>query len=467
MKIAKEEIPTHPVEYLPEADIAALPVLPMTQSADGTWCCDGESTQDGTPSTDNPIPITNTYPAGTYKAICGDKTYKVVLDDDLRSVPGVADRVTIDAGRGKLKIEKGIGYIESYTDETVETVYMSSTGELTEGATVIYQLATPTTTQSIQVQLLTIQSGRSAQILNTVNDKADFLKVGGDSWQLMQDEIKDADGNVTQPKMPSPEYQSDINDVEGTLRSCGWNLIDIDKLPNKFCNVNGNVFTTVGNHIDWIKLDFRSKEHTRYSISLNDMNIIDTGEAHNVNHYGFQVKITYTDGTIRSIYVTQSFKIYTTLDNKTIKKIEINNPWGVIAQYKQFQICESINGKSKPYDRHRGNSITLPKLRGLPDGTRDTLCVDRRNKRAWVERKVGLVESYNGESVGDLFMSNTGELSTGAVVHYKLATPVIEELPYSDYLLEMCQYETNINFVDCNENLNPEITAIVKTLGNL
>ena len=705
MKIAKEEIPTHPVEYLPEDDISALPVLPMTQSADGTWYCDGENTQvvqeqgknlfdvrdydgfpdyysvsdgklkvlkadnavissregvkliagntytlstnspcqivicngvnsikSGTtpqtficpdsgkvsisfrsninaqypiivdnvqlelgseatpyepfrpkmPSPDYPSPIVNTYPAGTYKAVCGDKVYKVVLDDDLRSVHGVADRVVIDAGRGKLKIEKGIGYIESYTDESVETVYMSSTGELTEGATVIYQLATPTTHQFIPTQLVTIQSGRSAQLLNTVNDKADYLKVGGDSWQLVQEKganfldnnpakwkigyfiswhpaegtawaygrsmdkacieipvspntkygffnsdtenywisgivesdndglgyvshvfysdislnvdrysfistsnttklvfqlstIPDSDGNYPditddfirdmqitlengepteytafQPAMPSPEYQSEIKDVDGTLRSCGWNYYSGSDIEGTQNNNSGTIQTIPpGTYTFMADVESSDTDNTKCFIlfyngttMLNGV-IIGRGK-------GAQTTVTISENVTK-------FTCYASNSNL--------NSLGDTFSFKNIQITQGTT--TKPYDRHRGNSITLPTLRGLPDGTRDMLYADRKAKRAWVERKVGLVESYNGESVGDVFMSNTGELSTGAVVHYKLATPVIEELPYSDYLLDTWQYETNINFVDCNENLNPEITAIVKTLGNL
>lgn len=462
---SNQQVVTHPVEHIPASVLSALPELPMTQSADGTYFCDGESTQDGTPSPDNPIPITNTYPAGTYKAVCGDKMYKVVLDDDLRSVPGVSDMVVIDAAKGMMRVERKIDTVRIYgtkgiwledyiyyankipfgilkevseakrpycthfsfalkEKETVTVNNFTNSGDglfeirndvfesldalktfFDENEVIVqYILTTPTTHQSIPTQLVTISTGQSVQIVNTVNDKVDYLAVKGDSWQLMQNKIVDEDGNVTQPAMPSPEYPSEIVSVGG-------------------------------------------------------------------------------------------------------KMVSTNN-------------C--LGGK----DKLRGNSITLPTLRGLPDGTRDVLYVDRKAKRAWVERKVGheildgtelwgtsywskmcvnqnelrkavkgtaysthfhhtdTINTYadrenavfaEGQAIGfgydgdvdafKTFLQNQYANGTPLTAIYALAEPVIEELPYSDYLLEMCQYETNINFADCNENLIPKIEVGCKVLG--
>ena len=635
---SNQQVVTHPVEHLTADDIASLPELPMMQADDGTWYCDGESTQettkgyqlfdkstaqdgfiksDGTvesvtwikhtdyikvsgsyvcmhhcisttgalgyiafydseknfmsgsvqlvdeknpdnpvtvdipenavyfrcnvqtdlldtaiitvdyvpaemeyepytggkpsPNHDYPSPITNTYPAGTYKAICGDKVYKVVLDDDLRSVPNYADRVVIDTGRGLMWVERKVNsaefdgsddenwwqYIDSNgfiisidsmvignrsnaycshftnSNKEISGVYeqgfWSGVGnnrfyiiEVSELATTVdewkswlssnpvtvhYILATPTTHQSIPTQLVTISTGKSAQILNTVNDKADFLKVRGDSWQLVQDEIVDEDGNVTQPAIPSPEYPSEIKDVGGTLRSSGWNYYsgsDIEGTQNN----NSGIIQTIqpGTYTFMADVESSDTDNTKCFIlfyngttMLNGV-IISRGK-------GAQTTVTLSD------YVTK-FTCYASNSNL--------NSLGDTFSFRNIQITKGDT--TRPYDRHRGNSITLPTLRGLPDGTRDVLYVDRKARRAWVERKVGLVESYNGESVGDLFMSNTGELSTGAVVHYKLATPVTEELPYSDYLLDTCQWETNL-FVDCDSHLVPEIEIGCKILG--
>lgn len=73
-------------------------------------------------------------------------------------------------------------------------------------------------------------------------------------------------------------------------------------------------------------------------------------------------------------------------------------------------------------------AVTLPVLRAIP-GTdiRDTL--EYVGVGQWqVTRRVGVIDSYAGESVGATWASSTGQLTTGAVVWYALATPTTETL---------------------------------------
>lgn len=44
-------------------------------------------------------------------------------------------------------------------------------------------------------------------------------------------------------------------------------------------------------------------------------------------------------------------------------------------------------------------------------------------------QNIGQIASYNGEGVGDVWMSSTGQLTTGANVIYQLATPIVTDLP--------------------------------------
>ena len=70
-------------------------------------------------------------------------------------------------------------------------------------------------------------------------------------------------------------------------------------------------------------------------------------------------------------------------------------------------------------------------LAALPDGTHDTLSIDSAG-HVVIENRVGYIASYNGESVGSVYISTTGELSTGASVYYKLATPTTIDMGYID-----------------------------------
>nr|DAY82841.1 MAG TPA: hypothetical protein [Caudoviricetes sp.] len=71
-------------------------------------------------------------------------------------------------------------------------------------------------------------------------------------------------------------------------------------------------------------------------------------------------------------------------------------------------------------------TVTLPVLRAIPGS-------DIRDEMAYigggqwqVTRRVGVIDSYAGESVGNTWASSTGQLTTGAVVWYALATPATE-----------------------------------------
>lgn len=604
MNLAMCEVPVHPVQFLSVAELEALPELVMTQDSDGTYYCDGESIQDGTPSPDNPVPIVNTYPADTYKAICGDKTYKVTLDDDLRSVPGVADRVRIDAGKGVCWVERKVvqKYFSEFNNiqferEKENTIVFNTTNNipkpsekeclcthftaqkdgdvptikiLPEYHTTIYfalyktdastleELKTwiaennpyllyciaPTTHQSVPTQLTTISSGRSVTIPNTVNDAVDMLAVKGDSWQLVQKEITDEEGNVTQPTMPSPEYPSEIVSVDGEMGSCGWNIADITGFSATVGNVNeltnnygtkistteptNKLIVTQTPNNDYgassfyngyviVKLKNKMIAGRKYIVSF-DIDI--TANPLNADFIlimangidGFRIKLQ-ENGKHRATVIWNAYSSRNYLEIRCM---------GMSFILSNIQITEET--QERPYDRHRGNSITLPVLRSLPDGTADVLHVDRAAKRAWVERCVGVVEfdgsededwgavstgyyvvikgavrknhapicnRYNGYAYAGVYIDNkvcinynsafvlldSNNLSgmseedlkawlsqNPLTVHYQLKEPTIEELPYSDYLLQTAQYETNIH-IDCDEHLEPEISAKVKVLG--
>ena len=83
-----------------------------------------------------------------------------------------------------------------------------------------------------------------------------------------------------------------------------------------------------------------------------------------------------------------------------------------------------------------GDDVTPIDLQGnvlasLPDGTHDRLLVDSAG-HCVIENTVGHIASYNGESVGDVWLSSTGQLTTDADVYYKIATAQTIDLGYID-----------------------------------
>ena len=64
-----------------------------------------------TPSPTIPSSIVNTYKAGTYQTVIENKLYTFTLNDDLRSVGDVADRLWLDITNNIAEVEKKIGKI--------------------------------------------------------------------------------------------------------------------------------------------------------------------------------------------------------------------------------------------------------------------------------------------------------------------------------------------------------------------
>lgn len=73
-------------------------------------------------------------------------------------------------------------------------------------------------------------------------------------------------------------------------------------------------------------------------------------------------------------------------------------------------------------------------------------------------RRIGYIASYNGESVGGIYMSTTGELSTGASVIYVLPTPVVT--PLSNTGLDSVVIGTGTNTASASDSPQIELSFI-------
>lgn len=110
---------------------------------------------------------------------------------------------------------------------------------------------------------------------------------------------------------------------------------------------------------------------------------------------------------------------------------------------KKFGVFPINNDSEKDliqYEPYKEQSITLSApitLRGIPsesgnvtiDGKKYLSDVIDKEK---VTRRIGYIASYSGEDVGDLWISTTGQLTTGATVIYALSEPTTETLPPED-----------------------------------
>ncbi len=256
---------------------------------------------------------------------------------------------------------------------------------------------------------------RELTIENTVNDNVDMLTVTGDSWQLAQEEIKDEDGNVTQPAMPSTEYPSEIISVNGEMISTNDRLDGRDKLRG-----NSIILPTLRSlplPKEWKDMLYVDRKNQRAWVERK------IGE-------------TVLDGS-------ETWKIY--YKNNAICAYEViinnakNNWYGGILYCSHFK---SVYGQYIYKGTFTGSKF------GIVQDKRCMFCSDDIT---------GIFESI------DTFKAFLSEHPV--TVQYGLIDPIIEELPYADYLLETAQYQTNIRMTGLNENLQPEIKVQCKILG--
>lgn len=104
------------------------------------------------------------------------------------------------------------------------------------------------------------------------------------------------------------------------------------------------------------------------------------------------------------------------------------------------QIQIELSSEATSYEQHKSQTITLTEpvtLRGVTVASSGNVIIDGQqyisdyidSVSGKINRLIGFIESYNGENVGDIYMSTTGELSIGATVIYKLDSPTQEDLP--------------------------------------
>lgn len=200
--------------------------------------------------------------------------------------------------------------------------------------------------------------------------------------------------------------------------------------------------------------------------------------------------VTYTDGTLDPLplsTVSRQFVSIITAAGKTVAKLWFSYSAGgaktiafdhvQISQGTEITAYEPyVGGQPSPSPQNpqplvasEGSltasgrtgttpaTVTLPVLRAIPGSDiRDTL--EYVGGGQWrVTRRVGVIPSYAGESVGNTWASSTGQLTTGAVVWYTLATPTEETVT----LGELPSYPVH-TALDVSGNYPPDVTGTVK-----
>lgn len=138
-----------------------------------------------------------------------------------------------------------------------------------------------------------------------------------------------------------------------------------------------------------------------------------------------------------------------------------------------------VSGKSSKteYEPYKSQSLSIPTPSGLPgipvqSGGNYT----DRKKQQWVcdeidfargkrVQRIAKVDNYNGEPVGEAWMSSTGQLTTGAMVLYRLDSPIEHDLSpelIATYQKLHTYYPTTNLFASDNAGLEVQYLADTK-----
>ena len=94
---------------------------------------------------------------------------------------------------------------------------------------------------------------------------------------------------------------------------------------------------------------------------------------------------------------------------------------------------------------------------------KDKLIYDSLNERLYIEKNIGKIASYNGETITTDYISTTGGLDTGATIYYVLDNPqYIDLTPYVDIRLSK-----GINNISNSEDTNMELEYYNKSIDGM
>ena len=249
-------------------------------------------------------------------------------------------------------------------------------------------------------------------------------------------------GKSTQDGTPAPELPIPITNVGDNgnieLTVTGANLLDYSNVSSK--SENGVTFTV--NKDGSIAISGTATSETPLSLYLTDSGLgantyCVSGGTSNAN-----VRIAYNDGNGFQYILNNQSKPLSDFSSYSAILYQVYVSPGKTVNEMVYPML-NIGSTPLPWEPYKPTqTLTLTTSNGLPgipvasggnvtiDGQQyitDTieLYADGTGKRI---QHVGVITSYNGEDVGDVWMSTTGQLTTGAKVIYQLAGPVGSEL---------------------------------------
>lgn len=293
-----------------------FPLVEMKLNSDGRYYLDGVSTQNGTPTPTTPVSIVNTYPAGTYQTLINNYLYTFTINDDLRSVGDVADRLWLDINSDIAEVERKIGNVILNGDETWTA--NGNSGNL-------YRYASPNTNYENLKARTNVISNRFINVGSTIEQEGIFNGVGlnitilnimtsTEFKQWLKDNITTVQYELETSNIENVQVNKQLNNRKVAIDFYSPELMpranDIQYTQEYFDN----------NNIVDISYSYSTAEYRNKQIILSDTVFasIDTNE--NIIANGFQTNFVTSQkiGLLKEIYVNGVKKTFTTVNNKNI-----------------------------------------------------------------------------------------------------------------------------------------------------
>ena len=306
------------------------------------------------------------------------------------------------------------------------------TGDLNAGEHKIINVAAPTADGDAANKAYVDSAVDNVEIVKTasgsvisVSDSADYrllgLKLYGKSVQ---------DGTPTPESPVEIESAGDGGNVTTTI--CGAQLLNF--------NVNNSTTGPAGN----FKYDATSRSCVLFlpqskiiqvtgNFSLMNSNSIRIGKFDVFPEIG---TVGVRDTKTSNFSIEAEKDIYISFSFNPIDYENLNESFNEIK--KSFMI--NYGPSSLPWEPYKSQTLTYPTPNGLPGIPVDSggnytdaegqewICDEVDFASGKKIQRVGVINSYNSESVGDVYMSSTGQLTAGAKVLYPLSEPVETDL---------------------------------------
>lgn len=271
---------------------------------------------------------------------------------------------------------------------------------------------------------------------------------------------------------PNPSYTQDIHRVTGNCNEKvqNNNLVDEENISayNNIDSIVGNLVTTTASSVATFNTSisypvFNLEANTDYYLSCDIRIKSGTGNLNSLQISGSDFSVASTEW-IKKPTLSNTFQQVVrkyNIGNGGIARrsiVQTINNDDVVLEFKNVQISK-VN---KDYISHSEQNapLTLGNTELYED---DEIEIDYVQKAGYKKvtgarfvKNNAKIASYNGETITTEYKSTTGQLTTGATVVYKLATPVTTEITDSTLL---AQLETLINMKTYKEITNIESTG--------